>query len=484
LNAFGLHLNHSLLSQLAVDEADLQLLKLVAQTAQTLQMETYVVGGYVRDLILQRYVMDIDFVCVGDGVALAEAVAKELPGDASVAVFRNFGTAHIRHHGMDLEFVGARKESYTFDSRKPTVAPGSIAEDQLRRDFTINALALSLNASDYGELVDPFDGLTDLADGIIRTPRDPRSTFSDDPLRMMRAIRFASQLGFQIETATYDAIRLERERIRIISRERITDELNKIILSPVPSIGFHMLFDTGLLEIIFPEFYALYGVDNVEGHAHKDNFYHTLEVLDNLSMHSKDLWLRWAAVLHDIGKPATKAFEPGHGWTFHGHEVVGARMVKRIFRQMKLPMNEEMRFVEKMVLLHLRPIALHKEQVTDSAIRRLLFDAGDDIDKLMLLCEADITTKNKNRMQRYLKNFELVRTKLVEVEAKDSIKNFQPPITGEIIMSTFGIGPGREVGIIKTAIREAILDGIIPNEYEPAYQMMLEKGKELGLVHT
>ncbi len=471
----------SAFDQLHWEDQELRIIRTVAETADELQLETYLVGGYVRDKILDRKVVDMDFVCVGDGIILAEKVAQKLKGKPEVSIFKNFGTAHIRFGKLDLEFVGARKESYQQHSRKPEVEPGTLQDDQLRRDFTINAMAIALNKVRFGQLIDPFNGMQDLHDGRIRTPQEPAATFSDDPLRMMRAIRFASQLGFHIELHTLEAIAAEKKRIEIISAERITDELNKIILSPVPSAGFLLLFQTGLLAIIFPEFQELHGVENMEGQSHKDNLYHTLEVLDNLSRVSDDLWLRWGAVLHDIGKPATKRFQQGHGWTFHGHEVVGARMVKKIFRRMKLPMNEQMKFVEKMVLLHLRPIALHQDEVTDSAIRRLLFDAGEDIGQLMLLCEADITTKNRNRMKRYLKNFELVRQKLVEVEEKDRITNFQPPVSGELIMQTFGIGPGKEVGAIKNHIREAILDGIIPNEYEPAYQLMLEKGKELGL---
>jgi poly(A) polymerase len=481
LNAFGLDTSVSVLPQLDLSPEEMQILQLVGQCADDLGLECYVVGGYVRDLILGRFVKDIDFVCVGDGISLAQKVADALQGHTPVSVFRNFGTAHIRYGETDLEFVGARKESYAAHSRKPDVEPGILQDDQLRRDFIINALAICLNASRFGELVDPFNGLTDLENGIIRTPQEPARTFSDDPLRMLRAIRFAAQLGFDIEDDTWEGIVKEHGRIDIISMERVTDELNKMLLAPVPSMGFLMLFKTGLMARIFPEFQALHGVDNMEGQTHKDNLYHTLEVLDNLAEKSKDLWLRWAAVLHDIGKPPTKRFHPKQGWTFHGHEVVGARMVKKIFRRFKLPMNEHMKFVEKMVLLHLRPIALHQEEVTDSAVRRLLFDAGDDVDKLMLLCEADITTKNKQRQKRYLRNFELVRQKLVEVEENDRLRNFQPPVTGEMIMQAFGIGPGREVGLIKTAIREAILDGEIPNEVEAATELMWKKGKDLGL---
>lgn len=453
----------------------------IGVAAQELAYPTYLVGGYVRDLLLQRPCKDIDVVCVGSGITLAKKAAKKFKRTSKVSVFKNFGTAQFRVDDLEFEFVGARKESYMRHSRKPIVEDGTLQDDQNRRDFTINALALSLNAADYGNLVDPFGGILDLQKGIIRTPLDPDITFSDDPLRMMRAIRFATQLNFRIEPATFEAISRNAERIKIISQERIITELNKIILTPKPSLGFKLLFKTGLLRLIFPEMQALHGVEWKNGVGHKDNFYHTLQVLDNLCATSDHLWLRWAAILHDIAKPPTKRFEEGLGWTFHGHEVVGARMTKKIFRRMKLPMDDRMKFVQKMVALHLRPISLTKENVTDSAIRRLLFDAGDDIDDLMLLCQADITSKNERKVQRFLANYEMVKEKLKDVEEKDRLRNWQPPISGDLIMTTFGIKPSRTVGIIKKAIREAILEGDIPNQYEPAYAFMLEQGKALGL---
>ncbi|MBS1686167.1 MAG: HD domain-containing protein [Bacteroidetes bacterium] len=453
----------------------------MSDVADRLGLETYVVGGYVRDLLLRRPCKDIDFVCVGSGINLAEAAAKALNPKINVNVFKNFGTAQFRYEDLDLEFVGARKESYQRDSRKPIVEEGTLQDDQNRRDFTINALAISLNKKTFGELIDPFNGIADMDTGVIRTPLDPDITFSDDPLRMMRAIRFATQLNFYIEPETLASIARNKDRISIISQERITTELNKIILAKKPSIGFRLLEETGLLAIILPEMQKLKGVQTVDDKSHKDNFYHTLQVLDNITFSTNDLWLRWAAILHDIAKPPTKRFEPGIGWTFHGHEVLGSKWVPRIFRNLKLPTGGEMKFVQKMVYLHLRPIALTKEEITDSALRRLLFEAGDDIDSLMKLCEADITSKNKAKVNRYLQRFEMVRQKLKDVEERDSIRNFQPPVSGELIMQVFNITPSREVGIIKDKIKEAILEGDIKNDYQQAYDMMLRLGAELGL---
>jgi len=443
--------------------------------------EAFVVGGYVRDILLKRESKDIDVVVTGSGIDLAKGVADALGRNVNVNYFKNFGTAMIKYDDLEIEFVGARKESYRSHSRKPDVESGSLEDDQKRRDFTINAMALHLTKSNFGELMDPFNGIQDLHDHIIRTPLDPELTFSDDPLRMMRAVRFAAQLHFEIHPLAIEAIKNNKERMKIVSMERITDELNKIILSTKPSVGFELLFDTGLLQIIFPQFCALHGVEYVNGQGHKDNFYHTLQVLDNVAKMSNDLWLRWTAILHDIAKPLTKRYEQGHGWTFHGHEDKGARMVKHIFRHFKLPLNEKMKFVEKIVQLHLRPIVLAQSVVTDSAVRRLLFDAGDDIDSLMILCHADVTTKNEYKMRRYKENFEIVQQKLKDVEEKDQIRNWQPPVTGENIMQIFGLKPGREVGEIKNAIREAILEGEIGNNFEEAYQFMLKKGAELGL---
>lgn len=445
----------------------------------------YVVGGYVRDKILSRRTKDIDIVVVGSGIELAENYAARLGRGAKAVLFKNFGTAMVRFKDKDedwiVEFVGARKESYRADSRKPVVENGSLEDDQNRRDFTINTLALSLNDGDFARLLDPFGGFKDLEAGLIRTPLEPDRTYSDDPLRMMRAIRFASQLDFVIEKESFESIKRNAARINIISRERINDELEKIILSKKPSIGFNLLMDSGLLNIIFPEFVALKGAEYIDGKGHKDNFHHTLQVLDNVAEKSGNLWLRWSAILHDIAKPVTKKFEQGAGWTFHSHEFVGAKMIPKLFHRMKMPVDERMKYVQKMVLLHLRPIVLSQEEVTDSAVRRLLFDAGDEIDDLMMLCEADITSKNPEKVKRYMKNFELVRQKLVEVEQKDRIRNWQPPVSGELIMKTFGIPPGREVGIIKNAIREAILDGIIHNDFEEAYELMIGEGRKLGL---
>ena len=442
-------------------------------------VRAFVVGGYVRDHYLRRPSTDIDVVVVGSGIALAEALGREL--HTKVSVFKTFGTAMLRAGGIEVEFVGARKESYTHDSRKPQVEAGTLEDDQRRRDFTINAMAWSLDADSFGELVDPFDGMSDLEECIIRTPCDPDITFSDDPLRMMRAVRFASQLGFTIEAETFDAIRRNAPRIGIVSRERIAAELNKIVLSPVPSIGFELLEATGLLERIFPELHNLKGVEKRGAHAHKDNFVHTLKVLDNVARRSGDLWLRWAAVLHDIAKPLTKAYDPKVGWTFHGHEVLGSKMVPAIFRQLKLPLNEHMKFVQKLVFLHLRPIILSEDLVTDSAVRRLLFEAGDDVEQLMILCEADITSGIDAKVKRYLANFELVRRKMKDLEERDRIRNFQPPITGEIIMQTYGIGPCRAIGDIKEVIKNAILDGEIPNDYDAAYALMERLAAEKGL---
>lgn len=452
--------------------------KIISNCANQLGVEAFVIGGFVRDLFLERESKDIDVVTLGKGIELAELVHQQLP-DSYLSVFKNFGTAQVKFHDLEIEFVGARKESYDRNSRKPTVENGSLKDDQDRRDFTINALAIGLTADNFGKLLDPFNGILDIENKIIKTPLQPDITYSDDPLRMLRAIRFASQLGFTIEEKSLEAISNNKTRIGIVSKERIADELNKIILSPIPSVGFKLLFDSGLLHLIFPEMVKLYGVETVNGKSHKDNFYHTLEVLDNVSKMSDNLWLRWAAILHDIAKPATKRFEPEHGWTFHGHEDKGARMVPKIFESLRLPLNEKMKYVQKLVLLHLRPIVLAKTEISDSAVRRVLFEAGDDVDDLMKLCQADITTKNPNKVKRYLQNFEVVKIKLKEIEEKDHLRNWQPPISGEEIMSLFNLPPCKKVGDLKNALKDAILDGIILNDKEQALVFLKEKIKEI-----
>jgi poly(A) polymerase len=492
--------------QINLTEQELIIFKKISTAAKKLGVESYVIGGFVRDKILDRETKDIDVVCVGDGIALAEEAAKLFGKNIGVNIFKNYGTAQIKIEasklydsnintqssvflsplgriggawGGEIEFVGARKESYREESRNPLVEIGTLQDDQLRRDFTINAMGISLNEKDFGSLVDPFDGLGDIERKILKTPLAPTQTFIDDPLRMMRGIRFAAQLQFTLEEKTLQAIADNASRIKIITKERIAEELNKILMCKNPSIGFDLLYKTGLLHIIFPQMVALAGAEFVDGYGHKDNFYHTLQVVDNICETTDDLWLRWAAVLHDIAKPNTKKFEEGHGWTFHGHEAVGARMVPKIFTQLKLPQNEKMRFVQKMVEMHLRPISLTKENITDSAIRRLLFDAGEDIDSLMKLCNADITSKNKQKVKRFLENFEVVRRRCIEVEATDNLRNWQPPITGEIIMETFNLKPSKEVGLIKDAIRNAILDGEVSSHYDAAYAYMLEVGKKM-----
>jgi len=462
-------------------EQELLLLKKIAEASQTLDVPCYLIGGFVRDKIIGRPTKDIDIVCLGDGIELANEVSKHFKPKPAVSFFKNFGTAQIKLADIDIEFVGARKESYHFDSRNPVVLSGTLEDDQNRRDFTINALAISLNKDSYGALIDPFNGINDLENKVLQTPLDPTITFSDDPLRMMRAIRFATQLNFVIEEKTLAAIQQNAERIKIVSGERIADELNKILSCKKPSIGFDLLYKTGLLKIIFPQMVDLAGAEYIDGKGHKDNFYHTLQVVDNICELTDDLWLRWAAVLHDIAKPLTKKFEVGHGWTFHGHEVLGGRMVPKIFSQLKLPQNEKMKFVRKLVELHLRPISVTKDNITDAAIRRLLFDAGEDFDALMILCSADITSKNKQKVKRFLENFEMVKIRCAEVEAKDQLRNWQPPITGEMIMERFNLPPGKTIGDLKNAIREAILDGEIPNNYDAALDFLLKKAAELGL---
>lgn len=459
-----------------------KIFEVISRASQELNMESYVIGGFVRDLILNRdFKKDIDIVAVGSGIELAVKVSELLSNKPKVQVFKNYGTAMLRYKEIDIEFVGARKESYTQDSRNPIVENGTLEDDQNRRDFTINALALSLNANNYGDLVDPFDGLKDIEKKTLKTPLDPDITFSDDPLRMLRGIRFATQLNFEIEAKSLQSITKNAERIKIISGERIVDELNKILSTEKPSIGFLLLFETGLLNIILPELTALNNVEEIEGHTHKNNFYHTLEVVDNICPNTNDVWLRWSALLHDIGKAPTKRFTKKQGWTFHGHEFLGGKMAKKIFERLHMPLNHKMKFVQKMVMMSSRPIVLSQEMVTDSAVRRLVFDAGEDVENLMTLCEADITTKNPSKFKKYHSNFEIVRKKIVEVEERDQVRNFQPPISGEEIMMIFNLKPSKEIGILKEAVKEAIIEGEIPNEYQAAYEFVLKKGAKLGL---
>jgi len=459
-----------------------KIFKIISQAAQELNLECYVIGGFVRDILLDRnHKKDIDIVTVGSGIELALKVSELLPNQPKVQVFKNYGTAMLRYKEMDIEFVGARKESYTHDSRNPLVEIGTLKDDQERRDFTINAMAFSLNSENYGDLVDPFNGVADLENKILKTPLNPDITYSDDPLRMMRAIRFATQLNFEIESESLSSIAKNKDRINIISGERIVDELNKILSSVKPSIGFLHLYQTGLLDLILPELTALNNVEEVEGHTHKNNFYHTLEVVDNICPNTDDVWLRWAALLHDIGKAPTKKFNKKQGWTFHGHEFLGGKMAKKIFERLHMPLNQKMKFVQKMVMMSSRPIVIAEEIVTDSAVRRLVFDAGEDIENLMTLCEADITTKNSKKFQKYHNNFKIVRRKIVEVEEKDRVRVFQPPISGEEIMDLFGLKPGREIGVLKEAVKEAILEGEIPNEYEPAKEFVLKRAEKMGL---
>lgn len=473
IEAFSLSMNYS--QQIKSDRT----LKLIGEVA--CEVETYVVGGFVRDLIMGRESKDIDVVCVGSGIDLAKKVAERIPGKVRLSVFKNFGTAQIKFEDQEIEFVGARKESYRSDSRKPIVEDGTLEDDQKRRDFTINALAICLNSDRFGELIDPFDGVRDIKRKIIKTPLDPSITFSDDPLRIMRAFRFAAQLNFDIEATTYEATTLNKERLKIVSKERISDELNKLILSPNSGYGFNLMFHAGVLEVVFPEMVRLHGVKTIEGKGHKDNFFHTIKVLENVAKKSDNLWLRWAAILHDIAKPKTQRFDKKNGWTFHGHEELGARMVPQIFKKMKLPLNEKMKYVQKLVRLHLRPIALVSDEITDSALRRLLFEAGEDVNDLMALCRADITSKNNVKVAKYLSNFDKVEQKLREIEERDHITNFQPPITGEVIMEFFNISPSKIVGEIKDEIKEAILEGKIGNKFDEAFKLMQEIGKLKGI---